>query len=464
METGTGDISDNMLTLKIKKTKITLLILILTVTIGCASRQISSLNNKSLDNKTIAVLRLKNLRKMEKYNWLQEAIPDILVTNIAATKEFNIVERSKLDEILNEQQFQSSEFVNDEEIVQLGNLLGAKIIISGSYFVVNTILTITVRVIDVESGKILSATKVDGNLVSDSFFKLTDNLSIKLLKILGSKSKYRKSQFYSYKKTNSLEALEYNYKGKEQFQKGNIEDSSINFLKASLADLNYKEAKQNYFKTEKKYDDIATKIEKQLYRKRKLKEVADYILQQIPEKGFNVGFEEPKILTSVKDPSKINMEITIVVEVSDYLRKLIKRAKKLCNGTTGGYRKIDGVESHIIGNEFSRWVLYQYYTYYHHFLTDDYEINRYFTHNINYLGWELIFMDSKGEFLFDHVIRIGTVECPKLPIYGDVETVGICSGKKRVYVSMHISSQMAKKIHSYKVKFYYNKYFSLPYR
>ncbi len=70
------------------------------------------------------------------------------------TGSYTIIERSLMDEILNEQGFQQTGCTDSECAVQLGQMLNVDKIIAGSIDRVGEIYATSIRMIDVESGKI----------------------------------------------------------------------------------------------------------------------------------------------------------------------------------------------------------------------------------------------------------------------------------------------------------------------
>ena len=70
--------------------------------------------------------------------------------------EFDVMERNRMEEILVEQGFQQTGACNtDECIVEAGRLLGVSRMIAGSVGKLGTLYSVTVRMIDVETGRIL---------------------------------------------------------------------------------------------------------------------------------------------------------------------------------------------------------------------------------------------------------------------------------------------------------------------
>ena len=74
--------------------------------------------------------------------------------------DFKVVERSKIDDILKEQKLQISGNV-EEALVDVGKLLGANQIILGSIGKIGEVYTLSAKLVDVESGELLTSSDFD---------------------------------------------------------------------------------------------------------------------------------------------------------------------------------------------------------------------------------------------------------------------------------------------------------------
>jgi len=75
---------------------------------------------------------------------------------LSQTRKFNLIERQDLDQIIDEQKIQLSGCVADECAVEVGKLAGASFVIAGSVTKTFGLYGIAVRLIDVESGAIVT--------------------------------------------------------------------------------------------------------------------------------------------------------------------------------------------------------------------------------------------------------------------------------------------------------------------
>ncbi len=134
-----------------------LLILLMTVLL-LVSVSYSSEENQKL---FIAVMDLELAAGVpESYNVI---LSNRLRQELHKTGKFSVVERNDMEGILAEQSLAMSGCLSNECVVQVGKLLGVESMIAGSLGKIGQMHTITVRMIDVETGEILAAESVDCN-------------------------------------------------------------------------------------------------------------------------------------------------------------------------------------------------------------------------------------------------------------------------------------------------------------
>jgi len=109
-------------------------------------------------------------------------LTDRFRNEIIKTNKYTIVERTEMEEILKEQGFQQTGCTSNECVVEVGALLGVQQMISGSIGKVGDIFTVSVRIIDIQTGKILKTTDYDirGN-ISEMLTKGMREVALKLV-------------------------------------------------------------------------------------------------------------------------------------------------------------------------------------------------------------------------------------------------------------------------------------------
>lgn len=90
-------------------------------------------------------------------------ITDRLRVELFNTNQYVVLERDKMNEILSEQGFQFSGCTTDECIVEVGKLVGVQQMIAGKIGKIGNLFTISVRTIDVQTGKVLKVATDDCN-------------------------------------------------------------------------------------------------------------------------------------------------------------------------------------------------------------------------------------------------------------------------------------------------------------
>ncbi len=88
------------------------------------------------------------------------SISDFFRTEMVNTNLFNVLERSNMEKILEEQQFQLTGCTEQECAVQMGKLLNVEKIIIGTVSKFDLYYYITARVIDIETGEITVSEKI----------------------------------------------------------------------------------------------------------------------------------------------------------------------------------------------------------------------------------------------------------------------------------------------------------------
>lgn len=104
---------------------------------------------------------------------------------LSADTNFILVERAELEKALGEQELSLSGTVSSETAVTLGNLVGAKVLITGKAFKVNEDLVVTAKVISTETSRVYSE-MVSGP--SGAIDKLAQELARKLSATLTSRA------------------------------------------------------------------------------------------------------------------------------------------------------------------------------------------------------------------------------------------------------------------------------------
>ncbi len=109
---------------------------------------------------TIAVLPFQGNGDSQDY---VEAATDRMVTQLVELRRFRVIERTKLEEVLQEQKLQVSGVVDDRTAVDVGRVAGADAIVVGSVSVIGSTATVSGRLIDTQSSEVIVARNARGD-------------------------------------------------------------------------------------------------------------------------------------------------------------------------------------------------------------------------------------------------------------------------------------------------------------
>ncbi len=124
------------------------------------TRGLLSVNKQNLKDEKIAVFGIVESKTNERWeisSHLEDGIVDVLVN-----KGYTVIERRRISDIIKKELKRSADFWFDEtQTTQIGKLAGADVVITGRYVRWGgAALRITIRAIDVSTGKVLAANKV----------------------------------------------------------------------------------------------------------------------------------------------------------------------------------------------------------------------------------------------------------------------------------------------------------------
>jgi len=127
-------------------------------------------------SKRIAVLAFKNLRPNTDTDWIGAGASETLTTKLAAVPGLVAIERSQVRQLAQEKGFQESDLADPKGAAKAGKLLGAERVVLGTYAADGDALIFNVRVVDVQTGAILSAATLTGSKtkIFDTLFQLAD--------------------------------------------------------------------------------------------------------------------------------------------------------------------------------------------------------------------------------------------------------------------------------------------------
>ena len=133
--------------------------------------------NKLIDKpKIVAIIAFDNTSgKESEYGDLGGPLRDMLTTDLKSVQNLTMVDRQALEKLLNEQNLNNSKGFDQSTATKIGKLLGAEVIITGTYFEFFGSLRVDAKFINVETGEIAFSVGVDG--AREKFFDLQKTLA-----------------------------------------------------------------------------------------------------------------------------------------------------------------------------------------------------------------------------------------------------------------------------------------------
>jgi TolB-like protein/tetratricopeptide (TPR) repeat protein len=145
------------------------------VVLACLLLPLLSARAESSEPKRIvAVLYFDNNTGDPSLDVLQKGFADMMVTDLSAVDQLQLVEREKLQAIIDEQKLQRSKYFDPKTAVKLGKLVGAQYAVSGSFQAMEPQLRIDIKMFDLQTGNVLVTGQVVG--LKNKLFDLQQQL------------------------------------------------------------------------------------------------------------------------------------------------------------------------------------------------------------------------------------------------------------------------------------------------
>lgn len=130
---------------------------------------------------TVAVLYFDNNsigRDAADYAGMGKGVADLLITDLSAAANVRVVERERIEALLQEQNLAKQGQIDPATAVRLGRILGARHMITGGFMSAGERMVLTARAFDVETGQIVNTQKV--TQAGDDVLALIGELSNRL--------------------------------------------------------------------------------------------------------------------------------------------------------------------------------------------------------------------------------------------------------------------------------------------
>lgn len=154
----------------------------LSVRFLCLLLGLLALPAPAADKPTVAVLYFGYGGKTPEMEVLRKGLAQMLISDLSGFGAVKLVERDRLQEILEELDLGKSSKFDAATVARIGRLLGAQYLVMGDYFDLLNSLRVDARVIEVKTGQILRSLGARGS--ADELFTLEQKLAQDLNKVL----------------------------------------------------------------------------------------------------------------------------------------------------------------------------------------------------------------------------------------------------------------------------------------
>ncbi|MCB9777072.1 MAG: hypothetical protein H6742_00745 [Alphaproteobacteria bacterium] len=183
------------------------------------------------DGPVLAVLPFANQTGDATWDALGGGLADMLVSDLASVDRLTLVERARLQDLLDELALAEGTFVDPATAGQLGRGLGARYVLVGSFSAVAPEMRLDARVVDVSSGEIVHTASAAGP--RDEFFLLQKELAAGLTDGLGIALSAREQARMGRVQTESFAAFQAWSEGLAALDRGEL-DAARDRLQAAL--------------------------------------------------------------------------------------------------------------------------------------------------------------------------------------------------------------------------------------
>lgn len=188
---------------------------------------------------TVSVLPFDNRTGAAEYDVMEKGLSDMLLTDLAAADGLAVVERARLDEVITELKLQRSSLFDPKTVQQLGKVVGASHVVTGTLLKVDPELRLDVRLVEVKTARVLYGATVAGN--GERLFELEQELVTRFLDGLG-----KKGMLPARSGPSRLDTLLAYSQAVDRADKGELKEASAALAAVMKSDTSFRLAKERY--------------------------------------------------------------------------------------------------------------------------------------------------------------------------------------------------------------------------
>lgn len=203
----------------------------------------------SIPDNTVAVLYFKNMGTQQDLDPLQKGIAEMLITDLSKVRSLKLIERLRVQKLLEEMGLGMTGFVDDATAPRVGRLLGASRLVNGTYIDLTDLgLRMDAGLLQIKEERPVWMEHVEGKfaqlfqLEKDLAFKIVDGMGIRL-------SQEERDEIELIPTENILAFMAY-CRGLDYEDRGMFQEAAQEYQRAVELDPNFFRARQNSTRTE----------------------------------------------------------------------------------------------------------------------------------------------------------------------------------------------------------------------
>ncbi len=154
---------------------------------------------------SLAVTPFTNHSGETRFDPLGKGLSDMLITDLSSVTSLQLLERERIQAVLDEMKLSQTEFVDPSTAQKMGRGLGASHLLTGAFLAISPKIRIDARMVEVETGKVIKAWAVEGE--SADFFVLEKDLAGRIVEGLEIKVTAREGILMGKVATESFDAM-----------------------------------------------------------------------------------------------------------------------------------------------------------------------------------------------------------------------------------------------------------------
>jgi len=191
--------------------------------------------------KPIAVISFENQTGEHAYDYLQNAIPNLLITSLEQSNYLQVTTWERLYDLLKQAGKDNATFIDKNLGVELCRREGVEIVVVGSFTRAGEIFAMNAKVLDINTSRVLKSASSKGEGIASILKTQIDALSKEIARGVGSSERKIDTNQTPIAEmtTSSMEAFNYYLRGKKEWERFLFNDAKRFFEKAVQLDSAY---------------------------------------------------------------------------------------------------------------------------------------------------------------------------------------------------------------------------------